>query len=315
MIKKIILMSGEEYALKEDKIKDIKNNNPEFNYKKIIVEKTNAELLKKYISDFFVYLTTVDMFNINNKILHIVVENSKIASEILNELIDYIGDNILILDVRNKDIRSLLSSKVYKKNTSNIEVIKINKLEEKTRLETILNIKQEFRNNDINFITKEDEDICANYIYDNSNYSYTLIRNQILQLKYQSKEKLSKKDIEIFIEQSFNGNYYSLINIIFKSNTKLELIKILESKLITFDNSEYISFFNIFSYMLKDYIRYVEGAKCKNPSNYYTFKNSSLKIINPNELLVKIFNLNFKCRTESVNIKEEFLMIIWNYFE
>ena len=314
-MKNIYILSGEEYILKQDKLKSIRSSREEWNYKKIILENSKADTVKKVITDSFMYLTTMDMFNLNPKILYLVMENSKVAVDILGELVEDVGENIVILDIRNKDVRSLLSNKVYKKNTSKIELLKFNKLEEKTKSSTIAKIKSMFKDYNIEFKTNEDMNICANYIYDNSNYSYTAIRQQLEQLKYVSDEKLSKEDIYDFISQSFNGNYYALINNIFTAKTKGELMEMLEIKLITFDRSDYISFFNIFSYTLKDYLRFINRVKCKNGSNYYQFKNSRLKISSVEKLIVHIANLNFKCRTTTNDVKEEFFMLIWNHFE
>lgn len=312
----IIIMSGEEIVLKQDKVNDIKKDKSDWNYKKVIIDVSkSSEILKNYISDCFVYLTTVDMFNLNNKILNVVVENPKVAIELLEELINYVGDNILIIDIRTKDIRSLLSNKLYKSNSKKIELFKANKLEEKTRQSTLMDIKKDLESKNISFESKEVEDFYINYIYDNSNYSYTAIRVQLEQLKYMNKEKLSKSDILMIVDQSFNGNYYVLINNIFKTPNKVDLMDMLELKFNTFDKSEYIAFFNIFIYTLKDYIRYSNNIKCKNGSNYYCFKNSNLKINNINEFILKIHELNFKCRVSSYNVKEELLMLIWNYFE
>lgn len=314
-MKNIYVMSGEEYVLKQDKLKTIMDSRKDWNYEKVILENSKPDTVKNVIADSFMYLTTIDMFNLNPKILYLVIENAKVAVDILSELIEDIGENIVILDIRNKDVRSLLSNKTYKKNTSKIEVLKLNKLEEKTRSSTIADIKSLFKNYNIKFETLEDMDICANYIYDNSNYSYTAIRQQIEQLKYVSERVLSKEDMYELISQSFNGNYYALINRIFISKTKIELMEMLEIKLITFDRSDYISFFNIFMYMLKDYLRFENKVKCKNGSNYYQFKNSRLKINNVEKLILDIADLNFRCRTAVEDVKEELLVLIWNHFE
>lgn len=314
-MKNIYIMSGEEFILKQDKLNELLDSKKDWNYEKIILENSKTDTIKKVISDSFMYLTTVDMFNLNPKILYIVVESSKVSVEILNELIDDIGENILILDIRSNDIRSLLSNKIYKKNNSKIELLKFNKLEEKTRDATISDIKLMFESSGIEFKTKEDINICANYIYDNCNYSYTSIRQQVKQLKYMSETVISKENIYEFINQSFNGNYYALINNIFTSKTKIDLMEMLEMKFYTFDKSDYISFFNIFTYTLKDYLRFVNKTKCKNGSNYYQFKNSRLIINNVDKLILNIANLNFKCRISSEEIKEELLMLMWNHFE
>ena len=143
-MKNIYIMSGEEYILKQDKLKSIRSSREEWNYKKIILENSKADTVKKVITDSFMYLTTMDMFNLNPKILYLVMENSKVAVDILGELVEDVGENIVILDIRNKDVRSLLSNKVYKKNTSKIELLKFNKLEEKTKSSTIAKIKSTF---------------------------------------------------------------------------------------------------------------------------------------------------------------------------
>lgn len=314
-MKNIYIIAGEDIVLKEDKIKNIRKDKEEWNYKKIIIENSRADTVSSVLGESFMYLMTMDMFNINPKILNVVVESAKVAVEILNETIDCVGENILIIDIRSNDLRSLTSNAVYKKNTSRIELEKCAKLEEKNRNSTIEEIKDMFDKNNIKFITKVDEDICANYMYDNSEYSYTYIRQQIEQLKYFSDEILSREDVYEFITESFNGNYYVLINKMFNSKTKIELMQLLDSNFLTFNKSDYISFFNIFLYTIKDYLRYSNGVRCKNGSNFYQFKNSKIKINEASKFISEISNLNFICRSTSREVKEEFLMILWKYID
>lgn len=313
-MKNIYILSGEEIVLKEDKIKEIRRNKEDWNYRKIILENTRKEEIESVLRDAFMYLTTIDMFNMNNKILNIVVDNAKASVEILNELIDCVDENILILDVRNSDIRSLTSNSIYKKNTSKIEIQKYNKLEEKNKASTLKEIKSYFSKYNIKFESKEVEDICASYMYDNSDYSYTNIRQQLEQLSFFSEEILTKEDIYEFIGDSFNGNFFVLINRIFSCKTKSELMELMESILMIFSEREYISFLNIFIYTLKDYLRYSQGYRCKSPSNYYQFKNSRLKINDIDKLILDISNLSFKLRVSSKDVKEELLNIMWKYF-
>lgn len=314
-MKNIYIIAGEEFILKEDKIKEIRRERQDWNYKKIIVEDSKKEIPSSILQDAFMYLSTIDMFNLNNKILNIVVENARYAVEILKELIDCINENILIIDIRNCDLRALTSNQIYKANKSKIELEKYSKLEEKTRVNTIVDIKNMFKENNIMFVSKEEEDICAHYMYDNSDYSYTSIRRQIEQLKYFSEEELRREDIYEFMSESFNGNYYVLISKIFASNNRIELIKHLESTFSLFDKSEYISFLNIFIYTLKEYLRFEKGIKCKNGLNFYQFKNSKLKIVRIEKLISSVSKLNFSSKNSSVNTKEEFLLLIWIHFE
>lgn len=314
-MKNIYIIAGEDIILKEDKIKNIVKDKEEWNYKKMIIENSRTDTMSTVLEESFMYLMTMDMFNMNPKILNIVVENAKVAVKILTEMIDCVGENILIIDIRNNDLRSLTSNSIYKKNISHIELEKCAKLEEKTRSSTIEEMKDMFNKNNIKFISKVDEDICANYIYDNSEYSYTYIRQQIEQLKYFSDEILSREDVYEFITESFNGNYYVLINKMFNSKTKIELMKLLDNNLLTFNKSDYISFFNIFLYTIKDYLRYSSEVRCKNGSNFYQFKNSKIKINEANKFISEISNLNFICRTTNREVKEEFLMILWKYID
>lgn len=314
-MKKVYIMSGEELALKQDKIDLIRSNKKDWNYKKIILEDSRLETIKNTILESFMYLNTIDMFNIKPKILCIVVKSTKVAIEFLNELVDVIDENILVLDIRSNDIRGLTSSGIYKKNISNIELLKFNKLEEKTRNNTLLEIKSMLKNENIEFEKVEDIEEIINYIYDNSDYSYTSIRQQIEQMKYMGKSKFKKEDINEFIGQSFNGNYYALINKIFLSKNKVELMEVLEDRLYPFDKNDYIAFFNIFIYTLRDYLRFLNGVKCKNGSNYYQFRNSKLKINDINNIIIDISKLNFSCRIGTNTVKEELCMIMWRYFD
>ena len=107
-MKRIYVMSGEDIVLKEDDIKEIRNSRSDWNYKKTIIDESNKDYINSIINDSYMYLATIDMFNLNNKILHIVVDNAKIAIEFFLELVENIGENILIIDVRSSDIRNLL---------------------------------------------------------------------------------------------------------------------------------------------------------------------------------------------------------------
>lgn len=315
--KNVYIILGEEFILKEDKINSMRSTRLEWNYKKIILENSKKETLAKALNECFVFLVNLDMFNLNNKILHVVVDNLEMALGLLKELMDVVEDNILIIDIRSNESRGLLSNKFYKNNSSNIEVLKFNKLEEKTRKTTIEEIKVLFSENNVYFETKEDEDICANYIYDNSNYSYSSIRLQVEQLKYLNETKLTKSIIYDFINQSFNGNFYVLIDLMFSSINKIEMLKLLEHRFVLFDNSDYIRFSNILNSTLKDYLRYSKKIKCKNGANYYKFKNSNLTIKDVERFILDVSNLSFKLRVvgSETSVKEELLMIIWKYFD
>lgn len=308
-------MAGDEISQKEDKLRVLMRGKTEWNYKKIVMENSRAETISLVLEDSFMYLSTIDMFNDNPKVLYVVVENSKVAVEVLGELMECIGDNLLIIDIRSQDTRSLVSSSIYKKNSKRLCLDKFTKLEEKNRASTILEIKNMLKDNDIKFKTEADMNICIDYIYDNSNYSYTYIKQQVNQLKYFSDKTLSRDDIYEFITESFNGNYYALIKKIFNSENKESLIQVIESNFINFDKSDYISFLNIFINTIKDYLRYSNGVKCKNGANFYQFRDSKIKILEIGRFISEMSNLNFSCRNESCNIKEELLFLIWNHVQ
>ena len=312
-MKKIYVLSGEEIILKEDFIKDLLKDKKEWNYKKVVVDNNKKEGLGSIINDSFMYLTTIDMFNFNNKVLHIVVDNAKTALEILTEIKELVDENILIIDIRNTDLRSLTSSSFYKKVSSDIELKKYTKLEEKDRTSTINNIYSYFREYDINFESKEVEKMCAIYLYENSDYSYTVIRQYLEQMRYFSNRVLTKEDVYELIASSFNGNFFVLINKIFSVSNKRELMDLIENSFSNFASSDYISFLNIFIYTLKDYIRYESGAKCKNTSNYYQFRNSKLKINDVSKFILEISNINLSLRISTKNIKEDLILCFWNY--
>lgn len=311
----IYILAGEEFLLKQEKIESIKKDRLEWNYKKLVLQNSKAESLNAISQEAFMYLTTIDMFNLNNKILNISVDSSKLALEILKELIDDVGENILIIDINSTDLRSLTSNSVYKKNTSKIELEKYSKLEEKNRKIIISQIKDIFDEKKLKFKNNYDKDVCANYIFDSSNYSYSFIKQQIEQLAYFADEILEKEDIYEFISESFNGNFFILINKMFSCKTKIEFINLIEANINLFNKSEYISFFNIFTYTLKDYLRFISGSKCKNGSNYYQFLNSKLRINNAEELILSIAELNFKCRISNESIQEELLILLYKYID
>lgn len=313
-MKRIYIMSGEDIVLKEDDIKEIRNSRSDWNYKKTIIDESNKDYINSIINDSYMYLTTIDMFNLNNKILHIVVDNAKIAIEFFLELVENIGENILIIDVRSSDIRSITSNSIYKKKSSLVELKKYTKIEEKNRKIVVNDILNYFKKYNIQFESKEVEKFCAIYIYENSDYSYTEIRQQIEQLRYLSEKILTKNDIYDVLTNSFNGNFFVIINKIFESNDKKNLMDILDFNLSIFNQSEYISFLNIFTYMLKDYIRYINSAKCKSVSNYYQFKNSKFKIEEPSKMLLEISNINFTLRISTKDIKEDLIICILNHF-
>ena len=309
------ILVGEEIGLKEDRIDEIRKQNLDYDYNKMFFDSSNSELKKRNINEIIMYLSTIDMFGMKNKMLHVVLGNAKLSAEILSESLDYLGDNILIIDIRSNDAKSLTSSAIYKKNKKCIVLEKYNKLEEKNRDKTINQILEMFKIKKVSFVSVEDELMFANAIYDSSSYSYAYIKQQIEQLSYISSEPLSMSDIEDLMIESFNGNYYLLINKIFACKNKFELIEYLESVVFMFDKAEYISFFNIFSYTIKDYIRYSNNVRCKNGANFYQFKGSLLRINDVNKFLVDISNLGFVCRTQSADISEDLIQLFIKYFE
>lgn len=312
-MKKIYILSGEEIILKEDFIKDLLKDKKEWNYKKIVVDNNKKEAIGYIVNDSFMYLTTIDMFNFNNKVLHIVIDNAKTALEILTEIKEFVDKNILIMDIRNTDVRSLTSSSFYKKVSSDIELKKYVKLEEKDRTSTINNIYSYFKEYNINFESKEVEKMCAIYLYENSDYSYTVIRQYLEQMRYFSNRVLTKEDVYELIASSFNGNFFVLVSKIFSVSNKRELMNLIDDNFSNFTSSDYISFLNIFIYTLKDYIRYESGVKCKNISNYYQFRNSKFKINDVSKFILEISNINLSLRISTKNIKEDLLLCFWNY--
>ena len=314
-MKQIYIMSGEDIVLKDDEIKKIRDLKSDWNYRKIIIDESNKGYINDILNDSYMYLTTIDMFNLNNKILHIVVDNAKIALEFFLELVDDVNENILILDIRATDIRSITSNSIYKKKTSKVELKKYSKIEEKNKKAIISDILNYFDKYNILFESEEVQKLCAIYIYENSDYSYTEIRQQIEQLRYLSDKVLTKEDVYNILTTSFNGNYFVVINKIFDAKDKKDLMDILDYNFSIFNQSEYISFLNIFTYTLKDYIRYINNAKCKSIPNYYQFKNSKLKIKEPSKILLEISNINFTLRISTKNIKEDLIMCILNHFE
>ena len=150
-MKRIYVMSGEDIVLKEDDIKEIRNSRSDWNYKKTIIDESNKDYINSVINDSYMYLTTIDMFNLNNKILHIVVDNAKIAIEFFLELVENIGENILIIDVRSSDIRSITSNSIYKKKSSLVELKKYTKIEEKNRKIVVNDILNYFKKYNIQF--------------------------------------------------------------------------------------------------------------------------------------------------------------------
>ena len=89
---------------------------------------------------------------------------------------------------------------------------------------------------------------------------------------------------------------------------------VLDFNLSIFNQSEYISFLNIFTYTLKDYIRYINNTKCKSVSNYYQFKNSKFKIDEPSKMLLEISNINFTLRISTKDIKEDLIVCMLHHF-
>ena len=54
-MKNIYIMSGEEFILKQDKLCEIRDSRKEWNYKKLILENSKTDTVKKVINDSFMY--------------------------------------------------------------------------------------------------------------------------------------------------------------------------------------------------------------------------------------------------------------------
>ena len=184
------ILAGEDTFSKEKRIKEIVSKYPDYKFETIYLENDKVGTVNKAKEDTFLYLSTYDFFH-TGKILKVVIQSSKTCTTILEHLKDCLEFNILILDVRTSDTRSLTSSKMIK-NTKSIVFEKFGNLEEKNKVSTINDLYKRLDDENITFASNEDKKLSAHYIFNSSNYSLSSIENEIQKLIILNKNQKKK---------------------------------------------------------------------------------------------------------------------------
>lgn len=309
----IYVVIGEDLIRKNKFIESCIGNTDEYNSKKIILDNGKVSSVDSIYEDSFMFLNTFDMFDNRKKLLRVYLDNEKQAVRFIEKIVNYVEGSIIVIDVLKNNGSELNKSGVYKENKKNIFVKKYDKLKEKDRKEVVSEMMGIIKENDISFKDSNIEKFCLDYIFDNSNYSYSIIYKYIEQLLLMDKKVLSCKDVEEFVSISFNGNYYVIVDRFWKSESILDCIVYLDKSFNVFNKSDYIVFINIFIKILNDYMRFESGLKCNNGSNYYKFKNSKIKIKDLSNFYVDLEEFFVEIRENDYNLKENLLNIFMKY--
>lgn len=310
----IYILAGDELAPKDDKVKELKNKYDSYDFKKIYIDDKRGITMTEAKNNAFLYLSTFDMFG-RGKILYIVAMNNKIGLDILEDIYDVVYDSIVILDIRSNEYDSLKRNSFIKKNIDSFEIHNFTKLQESIKDSSIQNIINLFDTDNIKFKSQEDKLLSANFMFDNSDYNLTKIRKEIDMLRILNQSFYTFDDIQSLIPRSFNGNLYVVIDKIFLSSSKLEVMNSLEQYFKFFKKSDYQSFFNILVDTLVEYLRFSNRVPCKRKVNTYKFKRAKINIVNPEEFLNEIKQLQFEVRCGKTDIIEEFFYILYRYLQ
>lgn len=310
----IYILAGDELVPKDDIVNDLKTKYESYDFKKIYIDDKRGIAITEAKNNAFLYLSTFDMFG-RGKILYIVAMNNKIGLDILEYIYEVVYDAVVVLDIRSNEYDSLKKNSFIKKNLKSFEIHNFTKLQESVRDSSIQNIINLFDTNNIKFQNQEDKLLCANFMFDNSDYNLTKIRKEIDMLKILNQSFYTFEDIQSLIPRSFNGNFYVVIDKIFLSSSKLEVMNNLEQYFRFFKKSDYQSFFNILVDTLVEYLRFSNNVPCKRKVNTFKFKRAKINIINPEELLNEIKQLQFEVRCGKTDITEEFFYILYRYLQ
>lgn len=308
----IYILIGEELTLKEFKIKNVLSSLGEYNYNSIYVESYRTENYSNILNQCNSFLSTFDFFT-TNKVLKLVLYKPEQVSKILNGINDLSNENTIIIDLRCPEFLVKSFKFKFKNKEINPIIEYYFKFKDYEKQKVFSYTKNVFNEHKINFSTSLDLDLSLDYLFENSQNSYSFIHSIVFKLSLLDKETLTFEDILECTGSFLNHNTYKVCDRLFEAKSLNELISYIENILNSISYKSFVFTINILIEKINDFILFSNGQKCKNKANYYTFKNSLVTINNPEKLLLDLHFIMKESKTNKVIIKEELLWILINY--
>ena len=306
------LLIGEELVLKDFRIKQLLQDIDNYEYETIYLDSYKNDSCTDIADRINMFLNTFDFFS-DYKVMRFVVGKPNQLKTVLSRLDDFNDDNKLIIDLRCPEY--LVRNIKFEYLGKNIEPELYFKYKDYEKDKVSKFIKKCFNNASIKFESDYDFEMAIDYFFVNSDSSYSFIYHQINKLNLLNKKELKFDDIVFTIGSFPDKNSYRICDSIFKSNSLEELVRYLDEVFCVIDYKMYSSLLSTFNNKLCDYILVNSGRMCRVKANYYTFKDSTFKISNCNDLITKINNLSLKSKKNKVILKEEFILLLLEHFE
>lgn len=311
-MKNIYVLSGEEVSLKDMRIKDICSKLDEYELESIYVESYRTENYTKILEKANIFLGTYDFFN-NSKVLKIVLFKPEQIKAILKGIDEFDEDNIILFDLRCPEFLTKILKLEYKGRP--IEIEKFHKFKDYDKDKVFEFMKKLFLEKELTFNSDKDMEHSMEYLFNNSQNSYSFIYSQINKISLLKQSNLTIKDILSNTGTLSNKNHYRICDEIFYSNNLSDLIDYMDASLSSINIKSLPVLINIFIGKLNDYILLSNGKKCKNKVNYYILKNSKIKISNADKLIIKLNSLALEMKKNRAILKEEFIWTLIEYLD
>ena len=303
----IHLLIGDELLLKDLRINEILNTTEDYEYETFYMDSYKTENYNAMVNKINMFLGTYDFFS-SSKVLKLVLSKPTQFNPIISKIDSFDDKNKLIIDLRCPEY--LVKNTKFEYCGEQLKAEKFFKFKDYEKDKVGNYIKKCFKDNCINFKSDYDLDLATNYLFENSLNSYSFLYHQINKIKLLDKDLVEYDDITFAVGGLSDKNSYRICDYIFKSNSIKDIIDYLEDTLSISDYKMFSMLLNTLIGKLHDSILLNNGKMCKVKANYYTLKNSKIKIVECNELIIKLNKLAIKSKTTKNVFKEEFLLLV-----
>lgn len=308
----IHLLIGEELVLKDLRVKEILANVAEYEYETLYIDSYKGDNYTDICSKIDSFLNTYDLFG-NAKALKLVAQKPLQVNAILSKIDSFNEDNILIIDLRCPEY--LMKNIKIEHNNKILKPEKFFKFKDYEKEKVYGYIQKLLIEHNINFKSEYDLELSKKYLFENSLNSYSFIYNQIKKIALLNKDILTYDNILFTVGGLSDKNSYRICDSIFKFDNTQEIVEYLEDILSNSNPKMFSIFINTLANKLYDYILISNGSMCRVKANYYTFKDSKVKILDCNHFIEKLNQLSLCAKKKSIIPKEEFLLTILEHLQ
>lgn len=305
----IYILAGEELILKDLRMKELYSNICDYDCKSIYIEPYRSEKYDYIIDEINLFLGTYDFFS-SSKVLKVIVQKPEQINNILSGIDNIDEEHLIIFDLRCPEFVSKKLNFKYRDEIIPIE--RFNEFKDYEIDKVFDYIDKLVAEHEIKFTSEKDKQVSYDYIFNNAQGSYSFIYNELNKIKILN-EELDINKVTDVIGSISNKNNYKTVTQMFEAISMDTLISSLESNLSSINRKSFIALINILISKIKDYIMIQHNKKCINKANYYTFKDSKLIIVNPEQLIKRLNSLLIRLKDESELPIEEFIWSIIEY--